>query len=155
MYLDWQKKIPDTKFTHVFYKGAADQNAALLGGEVDFIIGNINDVMRSINEFRILNVAAEKRNDFLPHVPTLRESGIDIVSDIRRIFAMPKGVDPKILEEVRAIFRKICEDPDYLSDMKKAGQPAEYMDGPELEAYVRELAVTIEQTLREDGLLKN
>ena len=62
MFLDYGKKYPDAKLTSVFYKGAADQNAALLGGEIDMIFGNINDVMRSIDEFRVLNVAAEKRN---------------------------------------------------------------------------------------------
>lgn len=94
MFLDYGKKYPDAKLTSVFYKGAADQNAALLGGEIDMIFGNINDVMRSIDEFRVLNVAAEKRNDFLPDVPTLREAGIDMVSDIRRCFAAPKGIKP-------------------------------------------------------------
>ena len=31
MFLDYGKKYPDAKLTSVFYKGAADQNAALLG----------------------------------------------------------------------------------------------------------------------------
>lgn len=66
MFLDYGKKYPDAKLTSVFYKGAADQNAALLGGEIDMIFGNHNDVERSIDEFRVLNVAAEKRNGFLP-----------------------------------------------------------------------------------------
>ena len=37
MFLDYGKKYPDAKLTSVFYKGAADQNAALLGGEIDMI----------------------------------------------------------------------------------------------------------------------
>ena len=65
------------------------------------IFGNINDVMRSIDEFRVLNVAAKKRNDFLPDVPTLREAGIDMVSDIRRCFAAPKGIKPAELDALR------------------------------------------------------
>ena len=154
MFLDWCKKYPDAKLTSVFYKGAADQNAALLGGEIDMIFGNINDVMRSIDEFSILNVAGEKRNDFLPDVPTLREDGIDIVSDIRRAFAAPKGVNPEIMTELRKIFKQICEDPDYLSDMKKAGQPAEYMDGPEFAAYIQSQMASVKAALSEAGLLK-
>lgn len=154
MYLEMQRKLPDVKLSPVFYKGAADQNAALLGGEIDFILGNINDVMRSIDEFRILNVAAEKRNDFLPKVPTLREDGIDIVSDIRRLFAAPKGVNPAILKELRAIFKKICEDPEYLADMKKAGQPAEYLDADALKAYIDKQDGIIKAYLQEEGLLK-
>lgn len=155
MYLDMQRKFPDVKFTPVFYKGAADQNAALLGGEVDVIIGNINDVMRSIDEFNVLNVASEKRNeDFLPQVPTLREAGIDIVSDIRRGFVAPKGLPADVLSSLRETFRKICEDPQYIADMKKAGQPHEYKDGPDFEAHIASLDAHVRQMLREAGLLK-
>ena len=154
MFLDWRKRFPDAKLTHVFYKGAADQNAALLGGEIDLIFGNINDVMRSIDEFHVLNVAAEKRNDFLPNVPTLREGGIDMLSDIRRGFVAPKGLPPADLAALRAVFKKICEDPQYIADMKKAGQPHEYLDGPAFEAYTKSLDAHARQVLGEAGLLK-
>ena len=154
MYLDFLKKYPDSKVTHVFYKGATDQNAALLGGEVDAIFGNVNDVMRSIDEMNVLNVAAEKRNAFLPNVPTLKEDGIDMVSYIRRGYVAPKRVKPAQMEVLRAIFKKICEDPEYLADMKKGGQPAEYVDGPQFEAYIKTQYDTARQALDEAGLLK-
>ena len=154
MFLEFNKLFPDAKLSRVFYKGAADQNAALLGGEVDLIFGNINDVMRSIEEFKVLNVAGETRNDFLPNVPTLREQNIDLVSDIRRVFAAPKGVPAKDLEYLRAIFKKICNDPDYIADMKKAGQPAEYLDGDATRAYIDKQQVKAHKTLDEAGLLK-
>lgn len=154
MYLEYQKKFPKAKLTNVFYKGAADQNAALLGGEIDMIFGNINDVMRSIDEFRVLNVAAEQRNAFVPDSPTLREEGIDMVSDIRRCFAAPKDIQPERLETLRALFKQICEDPDYLADMKKAGQPTEYMDGEAFAAYIASQHEHARQALSEAGLLK-
>lgn len=154
MFLDYQKKFPESKLTHVFYKGAADQNAALLGGEIDLIIGNINDVMRSIDEFRVFNVAAEKRNEFLPDVPTLREAGIDMVSDIRRGFVAPKGLKAEDLATLRTVFKKICEDPQYIADMKKAGQPHEYLDGPAFEAYTKSLDAHARDVLGGAGLLK-
>ena len=154
MFLEFNKLFPDVKLSRVFYKGAADQNAALLGGEIDLIFGNINDVMRSIDEFNVLNVAAEKRNAFLPDVPTLREQNIDLVSDIRRIFAAPKGVSAPQLEFLRETFKKICNDPDYLADMKKAGQPAEYLDGAATAAYIRSVEEKDKALLNEAGLLK-
>ena len=154
MFLEFNKLFPDVKLSRVFYKGAADQNAALLGGEIDLIFGNINDVMRSIDEFNVLNVAAEKRNDFLPDVPTLREQNVDLVSDIRRIFAAPKGVSEPQLKFLRETFKKICCDPDYLADMKKAGQPAEYMDGEATAKYIRSIEEKDKALLNEAGLLK-
>ena len=119
MFLDYGKKYPDAKLTSVFYKGAADQNAALLGGEIDMIFGNINDVMRSIDEFRVL-----------------------------------KGIKPAELDALRVLFKKICEDPEYLADMKKAGQPAEYMDGEAFAAYIAGQQAHAQEALSAAGLLK-
>ncbi len=154
MHLNLKEMYPDLEYTPIFYKGATDQNAALLGGEIDAMYGNINDVMRSIEEMRILGVAAEKRNNFLPDVPTLKEQNIDFVSDIRRTFAAPAGTDPVALEKLRAIFKQICEDPDYLADMKKAGQPAEYLDGPALGEYIKTQYEKSRVALEKANLLK-
>ena len=109
MFLDVKGKY-DFPVTEIFYKGAADQNAALLGGEIDVMFGNLNDVMRSLEEMVVLGLAAEKRNDFLPEVATLKEQGYDVVSDIRRAFVAPKAIDKAQLDFLRATFKKISED---------------------------------------------
>ena len=142
MYLDARKKL-GFPVTEVFYKGAADQNAALLGGEIDAMFGNLNDVMRSLEEMNVLALAAEKRNDFLPKVPTLKEQGYNILSDIRRAFVAPKGIPAADLAFLRDTFKKICADPDYLKDMKTAGQPAEYLDGAALYKHMQSLETEI------------
>ncbi len=154
MLLELQDKT-GIKVTQVVYKGAADQNAALLGGEIDVMIGNVNDVMRSLEQMRILAVASEERSRFLPDVPTFKEEGIDIVSDIRRGFVVPKGTDPRVVQFLRDTFKKIAEDPEYLKDMEKAGQPAEYMSGEEFEQYVREQHEKAKELLTKYGLLKS
>ncbi len=136
MFLDVQKRFAFPA-TPIFYKGAADQNAALLGGEIDVMFGNLNDVMRTIDEFRVLALAAEKRNDFLPQVPTMKETGFDVVSDIRRGYVAPVGLGKEQIAYLRGVFDKIGADPEYAADMKKAGQPHEYMNGDQFAAYVK------------------
>lgn len=154
MYLDVIGKF-DFPVTHIFYKGAADQNVALLGGEIDVMFGNLNDVMRSREEMNILGIAAEKRNtDFVPEVPTLKEQGFDVVSDIRRCFLAPKGLKKEQLNYLRATFEKICKDPDYIKDMITAGQPQEYMTGDDFFAYMKKQQVKIEADLKKAGVIK-
>ena len=154
MFLDVQGKYNDFKVTEVFYKGAADQNVALLGGEIDVMFGNLNDVMRSLEEMRVLALAGEKRNDFLPDVPTMREQGFDVVSDIRRGFVAPKNIDKKQLDFLRDVFRKICMDPEYLKDMKTGGQPAEYMDGESYYNYIKQQNEIVKAALIKAGSIK-
>jgi tripartite-type tricarboxylate transporter receptor subunit TctC len=136
MFLDVQQRFPFPA-TPIFYKGAADQNAALLGGEIDAMFGNLNDVMRTIDELNVLAVAAEKRNDFLPATPTMKEAGFNVVSDIRRGFVAPAGLGGEQRDYLRSVFDKIGADPGYAADMKKAGQPHEYMNGDDFAAYVK------------------
>ena len=155
LYLDAQKQYPESKFAPVFYKGAADQNAAILGGEIDVMFGNLNDVMRSIEELRVLGIAADKENSqFLPGVPTLKSQGYNLVSDIRRCFAAPKDIAPEHLAKLRAIFKQICEDKEYVAEMIKAGQPHEYMDGETFHKWLADQFSKSEKLLRASGLLK-
>lgn len=154
MFLDVQEKY-GFPATAVFYKGAADQNAAVLGGEVDVMFGNLNDVMRSIEELNVLALAADKRDTmFLPDVPTMKELGFDVVSDIRRAFVAPRGIKAEQLAFLRDVFKKICEDPEYLKDMKQAGQPAEYMDGDSFFKYMQSQDETIKAALTRAGIIK-
>ncbi len=153
MLLDLKDRL-GIEVTQVVYKGAADQNAALLGKEIDLMIGNVNDVMRSIENMSILGIAAEKRNAFLPDVPTLKESGLDLISDIRRGFVVPKGTDPEKVKFLRDSFKKIQEDPEYLADMKKAGQPTDNMSGEEFDKYVHAQQEYNKKLLTKFGLIK-
>ncbi len=155
MYLDFLQKYPDVDFASIFYKGAADQNAALLGGEVDVIFGNLNDVMRSLDEFNILAIASEERNKFLPDVPTMNEEGYPMISEIRRFFAAPTGVDPEKVKYLRSIFKLIANDPEYVADMEKAGQPHGYLDGPEAKAWIEEQQSQILDLAKKSQLIKN
>ncbi len=145
----------DFPVTHIFYKGAADQNAALLGGEIDVMFGNLNDVMRSREEMHILGIASEKRDEFfVPEVPTLREQGYNVVSDIRRCFVAPKGLGAEQIKYLRSTFEKICKDPDYVKDMITAGQPHEYMDGDSFFKYMKSQNDKITKTLTKAGIVK-
>lgn len=153
MLLDVEDKT-GIKAAQVIYKGAADQNAALLGGEIDIMVGNVNDVMRSLDQMTIFGVASDQRSSFLPDVPTLKEIGLDVVSDIRRGFVVPKDTNPQIVQFLRDTFQKIQNDPGYIADMKKAGQPMDYMTGPDFDKYVHSQQAYYKQLLQKYGLLK-
>ncbi|AEG59962.1 tripartite tricarboxylate transporter substrate binding protein [Desulforamulus ruminis] len=126
------------ELTIVPFTGASEQNVALMGGHVDAMVGNLNDVMRDLSKFQLLAIATEERHPWIKDVPTFKEQNIDFVSDIRRAFAAPKDIDPAVLKILRDGFEKICNDPEYLKDMEKIGQPAEYLGGEELENLVKQ-----------------
>jgi len=146
--------LTGTKFSLVPFQGAADQNIALMGGHVDVMVGNLNDIMRDLGKFTILGIASEKRHQYIKDVPTFKEQGLNFVSDIRRAFAVPKNTDPAIVARLRAGFDKICAKKEYLADMEKIGQPSEYMTGEEFKKYVDGYHAEAKALLEKYGLIK-
>lgn len=154
MALDFEQKFPDIKFTFVFYKGSSDQNTALIGGEIDVMFGNVSDVMRALAEFKPLAVASVERHSFLPETVTLQEAGYDVVSEIRRLLAAPKNLNPEALAFLNETIKKIANDPDYIADMIKAGVPPAYLDSEETTKFVMETNAELVKMIEETGLGK-
>lgn len=146
--------LTGTKFSLVTFQGAADQNVALLGGHIDVMVGNLNDVMRDIDKFTLLGLAAEKRHPYVKDVPTFREQQLEFVADIRRGFAVPKKTDPAVVKRLREGFARIAANKDYLADMEKIGQPSEYLSGEDFQKYIDGYHIEAKGLLEKYGLLK-
>jgi len=69
--------------TRVPYRGSAPIVGDLVGGHLPFGITTIADAIpqHRAGGIRILAVTSAMRSPFLPEVPTLKESGIDLVAD--------------------------------------------------------------------------
>lgn len=148
------QEVLGIKVTPVPFTGAADQNVALMGGHIDAMIGNLNDVMRDLTKFKLLAIATENRHEWVKDVPTFKEQGYNFLSDIRRGFAAPKGLDPAVLNQLREGFKAICNDPAYLEDMKKIGQPSAYLNGDEFEKVTKQYYDTSKVLVEKYGLNK-
>jgi tripartite-type tricarboxylate transporter receptor subunit TctC len=82
--------------TRVPYRGSAPIINDLLGGHLPFGITTIADAMPQYRAggVKILTVSSAARSPFLPEVPTLRESGVDLVADAWYGMWLPAGGPP-------------------------------------------------------------
>ncbi len=71
------------EITHVPYKGAAPSLVDLIGGNISLAVTPLADAVEHhrAGKLRILAITSTRRNAALPDVPTLKESGIDLVLD--------------------------------------------------------------------------
>jgi tripartite-type tricarboxylate transporter receptor subunit TctC len=69
--------------TRVAYRGSAPAINDLIGGHLPFAIVTIADAIpqHRVGGVKILAVSSAERSPFLPDVPTLKESGVDLVAD--------------------------------------------------------------------------
>jgi len=95
--------------TQVDVGAVADKVIALLGGQVDIIIGPYGNIAPYVEsgDMSILGVTAKERAEMFPEVPTCIEQGYDIYFPTRFFFALPKGTDQVIVDKLAAALEKI------------------------------------------------
>jgi tripartite-type tricarboxylate transporter receptor subunit TctC len=102
-------KIP---LTRVAYRGTTPIINDLLGGHLPFAVITAADAIPQHRSggIKILAVSSEARSPFLPEVPTLKESGIDLVASAWYGMWLPAGSPPefagKLSAAVAVVFAK-------------------------------------------------
>lgn len=112
-----------SKFEIIHLNGAADSRAQVLGGHVDILFANVGEVttLHKEGQLRVLAVMSEKRSEFLPDVPTLKEIGYDIVSASARGIAAPAGTPQEIIDFLQDKLEKAIKNPEHIKKMAQQG----------------------------------
>ena len=129
-------KQQGVKLVHVPFKGNAETTTALLGGHIDAVADStgwapqVND-----GKFRLLVSWGATRTKNWPHVPTLKEVGIDMVSNSPYGLAGPKGMAPEIVNVLHDAFRKGLDDPSNVAAMTQLDQEPFYLSSEDYRAF--------------------
>jgi tripartite-type tricarboxylate transporter receptor subunit TctC len=104
-------KIP---LTRVSYRGNAPIINDLMGGHLPFAITTLSDAIpqHRAGGVRILAVSSAARSPFVPEVPTLKESGIDLVADAWYGMWLPAGSSPDLAGTLGAAVAKALSEPE-------------------------------------------
>lgn len=142
------------KWTHVPFKGTSETTGALLGGHIDAVADASGwGPLVNAGQLRLLVIWNAARSKNYPSVPTLRETGVDLVSNSPFGIAGPKGMDPKVVKVLHDAFKKGAEEPSYIESMIKLDQEAAYMSSDAYRRYAIE-TLAEQKTLIEDLGLK-
>ncbi|UWU69358.1 Bug family tripartite tricarboxylate transporter substrate binding protein [Bradyrhizobium sp. NC92] len=90
--------------TRVPYRGSAPILNDLVGGHVSFGITTLADALpqHRAKGVKIIAVSSAERSPFAPDVPTLKESGIDLVADAWYGMWLPAGSPPEFASKLGA-----------------------------------------------------
>ena len=143
------------KFTHIPAKGIAENNTALLGGHIDIISDSSGWApLVDGGKFRLLATWGEKRSTRYPDVPTVKESGYDIVVRSQIGVIGPKGIPKPIVAKLGEAFKKAMNDPDFVSIMKKFDMPHYYLGSEDYAKYMQTDFEDIGKLVKKLGLDK-
>jgi len=141
------------KWVHVPFKGTPETTGALLGGHID-AVADATGWAQLVNagQLRLLVLWTATRSKNWPDVPTLREVGVDMVSNSPFGIAGPKGMDPGIVKIIHDAFKKGAEDPAYIEATAKLDQEPAYMSSDEYRRYAAAQLIEQKRLIEELGL---
>jgi tripartite-type tricarboxylate transporter receptor subunit TctC len=105
------------------YKGAADSVMAVISGQVTATIADAGPVSGQIKggQVRALAVAAPKRTEDLPDVPTMKEAGAEVEAVLWSGIFVPKNTPAGIVKKLEGEFMRIARLPDVIARLKPLG----------------------------------
>ena len=129
--------VAGAQMNHIPFKGGSDALQALLGGHVDALIDSSSWAPHvQSGKLRLLATWGEKRTNDFKSVPTLKESGYDVVIDAPNGIGAPKGLDPAVEKRLREAFKAAAASPGFAAACDRIDAPLMYLDGPDYEKYV-------------------
>jgi tripartite-type tricarboxylate transporter receptor subunit TctC len=111
----WQlEQVLKLSMTRVPYRGSAPIVNDLIGGHLPFGITTLADAIMQhrAGTVRIVAVSSTMRSPFAQDVPTLKESGVDLVADSWYGMWLPAGSPPDFAKKLSGAVAEVLARPD-------------------------------------------
>jgi tripartite-type tricarboxylate transporter receptor subunit TctC len=140
------------QFLHVPFKGYADGAIALMGGHVMVQVDSTGWAKQvDAGAQRLLATLGDKRTRW--NAPTVKELGVDTVSNSPFGLVGPKGMARETVKTLHDAFKKSLDDPEYLKVLSQLDQPGWYKSGEDYAKWAAETFKAERATIERVGLL--
>jgi tripartite-type tricarboxylate transporter receptor subunit TctC len=111
------------KLNHVPFQGGGPANNALLGGHIDYKFDVVSETaeLHRAGKVRIIAVTGATRDPQVPEVPTLKESGIDMVATAWFAMYGPANMNPATRDRLQQAVSAAVKSPALSERLKGLG----------------------------------
>ena len=128
------------EFLHVPFRGGADNAQSLLSGQTQAMADSTSWApLVDGGQFRLLVTWGAERAKRYPNVPTLVETGTNIVAASPYGLAGPKGIDPGVVRVLHDAFKAALNDPAHLAVLERFDMPVMYLNSDDYRASVQRI----------------
>ncbi len=141
------------EWIHVPFRGFAENVTSLLAGQTTALADSSGwSEMVQAGRLKLLVTWSADRAKRFPNVPTLRESGIDIVSASPYGLAGPKGMNPDVVRALHDAFKEALYDPAHIAVLDRFDMAPMYLGPDEYAADARRTFAAEGEMIRKLGL---
>ena len=126
------KQTAGIELVHVPFRGGNESVTALLGGQVQVTLNHLPVIQpqTEAGKFRVLATSSPTRALAMPDVPTLRESGYDIVASAWFGLFAPAKTPREIIGRLSAAVARAAKDPAFVEKLRAQGDEIR-VEGPD------------------------
>jgi tripartite-type tricarboxylate transporter receptor subunit TctC len=140
------------EFLHVPFKGQAEGMQALLGGHVMVQVDSTGWARQvDAGQARLLATLGDRRTRW--NAPTVKEFGIDTVSNSPYGLVGPKGMSPQVVKVLHDAFKSASDDPENMKTLQQLDQAHWYKSSEDYRAWAAEMFKSERATIERVGLL--
>jgi tripartite-type tricarboxylate transporter receptor subunit TctC len=140
------------QFLHIPFKGYADGAIALMGGHVMVQVDSTGWAKQvDAGAQRLLATLGDKRTRW--NAPTVRELGVDTVSNSPYGLVGPKGMPPQTVKVLHDVFKTAMDDPEHLKVLQQLDQAYWYKSTEDYAKWAAETLKAERATIERVGLL--
>jgi putative tricarboxylic transport membrane protein len=147
----------NVKLQHVPYKGGAPALVDLLAGHVKsmFVSPVISLQNVKIGKLNALALAADKRLEILPDLPTMKEAGYPLEASYWFGLVGPAGLPPAITAKLEKALADTMQMPDVRKRLIEMGAIIEPLNGRQFGDYIKAELVKWEGIVKQAGIQPN
>jgi tripartite-type tricarboxylate transporter receptor subunit TctC len=140
------------QFLHVPFKGQADSAAALMGGHIMAQVDSTGWARQvDAGTFRLLATLGDRRTRW--NAPTVKELGLDTVSNSPYGLVGPKGMAPQVVKQLHDAFKLAIDEPEHMKTLQQLDQLYWYKSSEQYAQWAVETYKAERATIERVGLL--
>ncbi len=141
------------KVAHIPYKGSAPALTAVISGEVQLSFANIPAISGHVKsgKMRALALTGGRRNDQLPDVPTLKESGVNMDVEVWYGVFAPAATPRAIVNRLSDAFAKTAHAPEISKRLLELGAEPRGMNADDFTKLFRAEVATWADVVKASG----
>ena len=146
--------LDPSKVNYIAHSGGGEAVATLLSGSATVGVSGVSELQPQVDAgtLRAIAVSGDERDDSMPEVPTLKESGIDVTLTNWRGVVAPKGLTAAQRDGLTKIVVDMTETDSWQDALKREGWTDELQTGPEFATFVDDEVTRVNKVVAELGI---